>query len=81
MKKKMAGENLLLKKSPKGRTGKYLMELSAMTPEERKEIEESIRTHMIVRIVAAAIIWFVLLLVVVLGIARAYAVVLTSTPQ
>ena len=78
MKKKMAGENLLLKKSPKGRTGKYLIELSALTPEERKDLEESIRTHMIVRIVAASIIWIVLLLVVVLGIARAYEFVLTS---
>lgn len=78
MKKKIAGADLLLKKSPKGRTGKYLKALAAMPPEERRKIEESIRTHMIVQIVAAAIIWFVLLLLVVLGIARAYVIVLTS---
>lgn len=71
MKRKMAGGNLFIKKSPKGRTGKYLLKLAAMTPEERKEIEESIRTHMIVQLVAAAIIWIVLLLVILLGIARA----------
>ena len=78
MKKKLAGENLLLKKSPKGRTGKYMLEMAALTPEERKELEDSIRTHMMVRFVAAVIIWIVLLLVVVLGIARAYGSVPTS---
>ena len=78
MKKKLTGENLLLKKSPKGRTGKYMLEMAALTPEERKELEDSIRTHMMVRFVAAVIIWIVLLLVVVLGIARAYGSVPTS---
>ena len=78
MRKKLRGENLILKKSPKGRTGKYLLEMAALTPEERKELEESIRMHMIVRFVAAVIIWLVLILVVVLGIARAYAIVRES---
>ncbi len=79
MKRKLAGENLLLKKSPKGRTGKYMLEMAALTPEERKELEESIRTHMMVRLVAAIIIWIVLLLVVVLGIARAFEIVRMSS--
>ena len=79
MKRKLAGENLLLKKSPKGRTGKYMLVMAALTPEERKELEESIRTHMMVRLVAAIIIWIVLLLVVVLGIARAFEIVRMSS--